>query len=189
LIEHYHSSGYQDAAHSMATVAVLAPFFESMFKQAFPGIRKWLEREDRMPATNHSRWRMPLEKQWDCQFVSTGKNRSIVAGIFELSTASGLAADLPSDLNATLSALFAYRNRMLHLGVEWPEKERNAFATTIAEQHWPQEWFSHWTSDGKPFMFYLTSTYVDHCLKAINGIIPGIGKFLRKNRRARLKKS
>src|SRR6266702_4274601 len=51
LIEHYHSSGYQDAAHSMAIVAVLAPYFESLFKQAFPGIRNWLAREARMPTT------------------------------------------------------------------------------------------------------------------------------------------
>jgi len=131
---------------------------------------------------------MPLEKQWDCRFVSKG-GKNIVAGILELAEASGLAADLPSDLPATLSALFAYRNKMLHFGFEWPNSKRNAFAKTIVEQHWPQEWFSQWTSDGKPFIFYLTDAYVDLCLKTINSIIPGLGKFLRKNRRPRRRKS
>jgi hypothetical protein len=191
LIEHYHSSGYQDAAHSMAAVAVLTAFFQSMFNEAFSGIRKWLEREDRMPVTGHSRWQMPPEKQWDCQFVSTkkdqiiGSTKNIARGIVELAEATGLAGDLPSDLHATLGALFAYRNKMLHCGFEWPAKERNGFAKTIAEKHWPEKWFSQWTSDGKPFMFYLTDAYIDHCLKTINDIIPGIGKFLRKNRRPR----
>jgi hypothetical protein len=89
LIEHYHSSGYQEAARSMAVVAVLAPYFESLFKQAFPGIRKWFAREDRLPTTGHSRWQMTPARQWDCQYVSTSSRPNIAAGIVELAEATG----------------------------------------------------------------------------------------------------
>src|SRR5690606_3700853 len=49
----YHSV-YQDAAHSMAAVGMLAPMFESVFYQAFQGIRKHMGNGP-TPST-HDRW-------------------------------------------------------------------------------------------------------------------------------------
>ena len=181
LHEQYYASVYQDAAHSMTVVAVLAPFVESMFKQGFIGIRRHLESRGRLPTSPHARSQMRSERQWDCQYVSTSPKANVVAGIIELTETTGLAAELPNDLHAILRALFGYRNKMLHFGFEWPEKERRAFALTIVEQHWPGEWFSASTSDGVPMMFYLSDGFVDHCLQSINAIIPGIGRFLRKS--------
>ena len=46
-VDHLHQSVFQDAAHSMAAVGMLAPFVESLFKQAFPG--NLLDRNGRAP--------------------------------------------------------------------------------------------------------------------------------------------
>jgi hypothetical protein len=53
----------------MAAVGMLAPFVESLFKQAFPGIRDLLDRNGRVPIA-HARWTMPKDKQWDCRRAS-----------------------------------------------------------------------------------------------------------------------
>ncbi len=68
----------------------------------------------------HVRWTMPKDKQWDCRRASPDRPH-LVDGILELADATGLAADLPTDLRKTLAALFGYRNKMFHLGFEWPD--------------------------------------------------------------------
>lgn len=178
-VDHLHQSVFQDAAHSMAAVGMLAPFIESLFKQAFPGIRDLLDRNGRVPIA-HVRWTMPKEKQWECGYTSRDR-KDLVNGIAELAEATGLAADLPTDLHKTLAALFAYRNKMFHLGFEWPDRERNAFERKIVASGWPQNWFSQATSDGKPWIFYVRDTFVRHCLTMIDQIFAGLGAFVRRN--------
>ena len=159
-VDHLHQSVFQDAAHSMAAVGMLAPFVESLFKQAFPGIRDLLERNGRVLAT-HARWTMPKSRRWDCRYASLSPHtKHIVEGIMELAEATGLAADLPADLRKTLAALFGYRNKMFHLGFEWPDTERSAFERRIVDDGWPQDWFTQATTDGKPWVFYLSDTFV-----------------------------
>lgn len=187
LIDQYYSSGFQSAAHSVATTAMLASFIEPMFKQAFRGIRDWLEREDRMPSLTHRRWRMKASHQWNCKYVSGNEkpNRNIAAGIVELAEAVGLAPDLPSNLGPTLDVLFRYRNNVLHDGFEWPPKTCSTFSVDIVGKQWPNEWFGTWKEGDKITAYYLTDVYIDHCLKTISSVISGIGKFLRRNRRRR----
>lgn len=178
-IDHLHQSVFQDAAHSMAAVGMLAPFIESLFKQAFPGIRDLLDRSGRAPIA-HVRWKMPKDKRWDCGRASPDR-RDLVDGIIELAEATGLAADLPTDLHDTLAALFAYRNKMFHRGFEWSDSERSAFERRIVVDRWPQDWFSQATSGGKPWVFYITNTFVQHCLATIDQVFAGLGAFVRRN--------
>ncbi len=101
-VELVHTSVYQDAAHSMATVGMLAPVAETVFKRTFWTIKK----------------EMPY-------------NSDIAKNIANIVREVGLEPYLPKDFDLTLEALFAYRNKMFHHGFEWPEHERCKFENRL----------------------------------------------------------
>ena len=140
-------SCYQDAAHSMAAVGMIAPLIESAFRAAFRSI------ENELP------------------------QGSLVRNIVKRVEKVGMKDYLPADLDPTLSALFAYRNKMFHGGFEWSAEELKRFVRLLAENRWPADWFSMATSDDEPWMFYMTSAFVDHCLEMAEGVIRGIHQF------------
>ena len=176
--DHMHHSVYQDAAHSMAAVGMIAPFVESVFYQAFQNIGREMAK-DISPPSNHARWKQSVEDQWDCNFVWTGGHRrkDLVKGIMQLVDAVDMTRYMPNDLEPTLSALFEYRNKMFHHGFEWPLEERRRFNKRLNESGWPPDWFSKATSDGKPWVFYMSSVFIEHCLVRTAQIITGIGGF------------
>lgn len=101
----------------------------------------------------------------------------MVAGIMQLSSATGLNEFLPINLAKTLSAVFAYRNKMFHLGFEWPVHEREKFSILIINEKWPTTWF-HWaTSGSKPWICYMTDELISECLTQIDGVLHAIGEF------------
>lgn len=174
-----HSSVYYNAAHSMAAVGMLAPLIESIFYQGFQGIRQRFHKEA-APPSEHERWQPPSEQQWDCHFVWRGGHfhRDLTAGIIQLAEAVGL--DLlhrPNDLKGMLLALFGYRNKMFHCGFEWPVDERKSFQRRLSATGWPEDWFDQATEDDKPWIFYMSGTFIDHCVKTIEEVITGIGAF------------
>lgn len=178
--EHFQMSVYQDAAHSMAAVGMLAPLVESIFFQGFAGIRKNIIQS---PIPNdHRRWSQAADDQWDCHFVwSKGQRKEdLVAGILQLAEAVELTPFLPPHLNITLQALFEYRNRMFHCGLEWPLMERERFLKRIADSTWPSEWFSQATRDGRPWIFYLSPEFIDHCIGIVEKVIDGMGAFCKQ---------
>lgn len=177
LIDHYHHSVFQDAAHSMAAVGMLAPFLESLFKQAFSGIRELLGKGDK-PLMGHTRNGMASSRKWNCSYATNG--RGLVAGIIELSEAVGLGQHLPPTIQMTLSALFAYRNEMFHSGFEWSLEARVKFADRMKNEEWPDEWFRMAESDDKPWIFYLTEEFVDHCFQMIDQIFDALGVYVRQ---------
>ncbi|MCY4449299.1 MAG: hypothetical protein OXE02_10725 [Chloroflexi bacterium] len=145
-------SCYQDAAHSMAAVGMIAPLIESAFRAAFPSIGTGLPRRN-------------LAKD-------------IVKHVEEV----GMKEYLPADLEPTLAALFKYRNEMFHGGFEWSSEKLKKFETLLGEERWPSGWFSKATSDDDPWMFYMTPAFVDHCLDVAERVIRGIEQFgLEKN--------
>ena len=104
-----HTSIYQDAAHSMAAVGMIAPFFESMFGRLLRNMGRELDRKD-------------LKRK--------GIGEKIIVHLKE----AGLLPYLPDGLDSTLLALFAYRNRMFHNGFEWPQKECSKFEKSIEKR-------------------------------------------------------
>jgi hypothetical protein len=174
--EHLHASAFQDAAHSMAAVGMLAPLIESMFKRAFLGIRDFLtQRQD--PLAHSVRLHMPQDQRWDCR-VARGGGDDFVRGVLELAGDLGLGAFLPNDLKPTLEALRGYRNKMLHDGFEWPDAERRKFAERVARE-WPPHWFTSASTGGLPWIFYMSDAFVDHCLTTVDAILDGLGRFVR----------
>jgi len=143
-------SCYQDAAHSMAAVGMLAPFIESVFRSAFRYIG------DELPP-------------WE-----------LVKNIVKRVKGVGMEEYLPSDLEPTLSALFQYRNNMFHGGFEWSSKRLKEFERLLKKNRWPLEWFSWATSDDEPWMFYMTPAFVEHCLEMFEKVIKGIEQFCRE---------
>jgi hypothetical protein len=176
-LDRMHASVYQDAAHSMAAVGMLAPLVESIFHQALCGVR---ERVSSAPS-NHDRWQHPGDKrrpEWDCHFIWNGSKweKDLVKGIRDLADAVGLSRHLPEDLMPKLQALFRYRNRMFHHGFEWPMDERENFCRS----DWPDHWFSAATSGGNPWVFYMTDVFIDECVNSIAQTIEAIGAFARR---------
>jgi hypothetical protein len=179
-VDHVHHSVYQGAAHSMSAVGMLAPLVETVFYQCFRGIGNRFFPASH-PTQKHERWNAAHAIQWDCHLLVVGNRseRNLVRGILQLSDAVGLASRLPSDLKPTLSALFAYRNNMFHHGFEWPIEERDLFAKRIADERWPSDWFSEATSGDKPWIFYLSDKFIEHCLTTIDNVLDTIGVFVR----------
>jgi hypothetical protein len=178
--EHFFAQVYQDAAHSMAAVGMLAPLIESMFDQSFAGIRQLFETSTMAINSSHSRWGQRSKKKWDCRLFwdgKTWKNKGLAKGILQLAETVGLSADMPYDLEPVLQAFFEYRNKMFHCGFEWPTVERKRFEEKRA--NWPSEWFSKATRGEEPWIFYLTEAFTEHCLDIIDDVLSGIGAFAR----------
>ncbi len=179
-IELLHASVYQDAAHSLAAVGMLAPFLETVFSECFRGIgSKWPS--GGVPAGAHDRWKSSHAIQWDChKVIEKGRVRTdLVRGILQLSDAIGLRSRFPANIKQTLSALFGYRNRMFHCGFEWPMDERLAFQKRIMDDKWPTTWFSSATSGGQPWVFYMTDDFIQHCLTTADQVVIAFGEFVR----------
>ncbi|MFW8602499.1 hypothetical protein ACOHYD_13605, partial [Desulfobacterota bacterium M19] len=170
---------YQSAAHSMSAVGMLAPLMESIFHQAFYGIRTKLFEGIQTP-TDHSRWVYSENEKWDCHFAwgKSGRKEDLVRGIIQLSEATGLKPFLPDDLEVVLKVLFSYRNKMFHCGFEWPVAERSRFWSRIQKENWPANWLDKATSGGEPWVIYLTNNFITHCLNSIEQIITGISRFV-----------
>jgi len=175
-----HESVYQDAAHSMAAIGMLAPFFETVFFQCFLAIGAKLESSE-TELGKHSRWEDAAKTKWDCHLVFKNGESStdLVRGILQLAEAIGVSDRLPADLKMTLEALFGYRNKMFHCGFEWPIDERSKFAKRIANESWPTTWFSSATSGGEPWVFCVTSKFIEHCLSTIDLVLDAFGEFVR----------
>ena len=173
-------STYQDAAHSMSAVGMLAPLVETVFYQCFQSIGKRFYPASH-PHKTHDRWNAAHGIQWDCHFVVTNgrAEKDIIKGIFQLSDAVGLTKRFPADLKAALSALFAYRNNMFHNGFEWPVEARERFAKRITREKWPSDWFAVATIDGKPWIFSLSDNFIRHCNKTVEQVLQAIGGFVR----------
>lgn len=177
-----HSSTFLEAAHSMAAVGLIAPLVESLFDRAFRYLKE--EAGDSYASeSDHERWH--LDDPWDHRFVwkSGRRDRGIVKGILQLAEAIDLKKDLPDDLEKTLSVLFAYRNKMFHCGLEWPDDELRDdltdFANEIASKGW-KDCFTRAESGGKPRFFCLSREFTEHCLETVDGTIEGIGAHVRR---------
>lgn len=167
-----HASVYQDAAHSMAAVGMLAPLVETIFRTAFLNIGV---RYDSLPGwtSRHARLQRPGKKRWDCGLVLRNDKwvNGIVEGVRELSDALELTPALPSDFWLRFEALIAYRNKMFHHGFEWPEKVRDQFWTQLEASGF----FSVATTDGRPWIVYMTTAFSRELVADIERVLSVIG--------------
>ncbi|MXZ33909.1 MAG: hypothetical protein F4X19_02150 [Acidobacteria bacterium] len=155
-VDDIYQSFFQEAAHSMAAAGMLAPFIEAIFAAIFPCL--------------------PKEKK--------KKNQGIAKAITCLSKSKKLTHFFPDDYEKTIEALFLYRNKMFHNGFIWPENKRNEFQKRIKEGGWPQSWFQETTykdsreKTEKPWILYMSTEFIEHCLWTIEQVLDGYGKSL-----------
>lgn len=175
-VESLHGTVFQDAAHSMSAVGMLAPFVEALFVSIFRGLRE----RSQGGATADPRAMTAQDQYWNPRIVfdKDGPRGDIVAGIVQLATSTSLQSLLPEGYQKTLSALFAYRNNMFHNGFEWPPEVRQKFATRIKNDNWPGTWFSWATSGGEPWVFYMREEFIAHCLEMTEQILSSVGRYI-----------
>lgn len=173
-----HASVYHDAARSAAAVGMLAPFVENLFTGLFRGIGNMGE-DVLGDVAGTSRSDRAKANFWDPHnhYGKNGTTADLVAGIMQLSEVSAIGELLPDDLETVLKALFDYRNRILHNGFEWPETARSAFGDRA--RNWPNTWFESATSNGKPWVWYMTETFIQRVLRLIEEVLEAAGQHLR----------
>jgi hypothetical protein len=103
--------------------------------------------------------------------------KDLLPGVRQLSAAIGLDRILPGSSDRTLSALFGYRNKNFHNGLEWPVAEREAFVRRVAQERW-DPWFRWARSDNSPWIIYMTPEFVGHCLAFAEELLDAIGTFV-----------
>jgi hypothetical protein len=174
--DQFWQSVFIESAHSMSAVGMLAPFIESLFVAIFDGLRK------RAGVTEGDTRRQRAEYQfWNPQIVfrKNEQRDDLVAGIDQLADSCGLKPFLPADYRQALSALFAYRNNMMHNGFEWPDDTITKFSDRIASEKWPKDWFTSADRNGQPWLYYMSPDFCSHCVEMIDGIIEGVGNYLK----------
>ena len=150
-------STYQDAAHSMVAASLLAPFIEGVLSRAVRGV-------DHLKGTHtpgHS----------SRMYWQTIKQRLVICGI---------RTYMPPDFDEVVDALFLYRNKVLHCGLEWPRDDRKEFNGRLRK--WPADWFFKITSNNVPVIFLMTPTLVRRCFVLADEIIGGLIDFEENNK-------
>lgn len=189
-IELLQGSTYQDAAHSMAAIGMIAPLIESLFYQAFQGIRTVYYGADVVPSGSSRSAIGDADTFWDCHLAYNPKGKKykykkdLVSGIVDLADAIGLKSRIPQQLLPILPALYRYRNKMFHFGFEWPAHECATFAKEIEKEGW-QGWFSSATRDDVPFIFYMTESLIQGSLAAIDELLNAFGTYCMDKTRER----
>jgi hypothetical protein len=183
-VDTLHGTVFQDAAHSMSAVGMLAPFVESLLVSIYQGLRERFD-ANKTPLHETSRGSSSLAKFWDPRLIREGskwQKTSIVRGTRQISDAIGLSPYFPPGFASMHAALTAYRNNMFHNGFEWPSDEREKFDELITVEGWPAGWFKRSTSGGNPWIFYMSDEFIAHCLHMIDQVLEGVGRYLEQNR-------
>ena len=139
---------YDGAARSMASVGMLAPLVESLFK----------------------RLARVLKTDWPPRGFPVDTIASMIG-------AHGIN-QMPTNWEPVLRALFHFRNNMFHLGFEWPLDERNKFETLIQTSRWPTSWFDRAWQDDQAWIFYLSDEFVSRCLDVVESIMKAVAEFI-----------
>lgn len=177
LIGKFDQQVFNEATRSMATIALIVPTLESIFKIIFRNLGEMYER-NKHPYSQHKRWiitknRKYIKNRWNCEFhycCKKTQSRGIAKGISELCDASDLNKYLDPEIMEWISMLFQYRNKMLHGGFEWDQQRKQELDDEIAKKGWSKH-FSRSTTDGETWMIYLSD-------QAIKDIIPNLEKLL-----------
>lgn len=177
-VDELHSSVFQDAAHSMAAVGMLAPFVESLFVTIFQKLRA----KSTSVVPIDKRWQIADEFFWNPRryFADGQAKENTAAGIQQLAKSIGLKKHLPRDYGKCLNALLTYRNFMFHNGLEWPIDRRRDFARQMQGGGWPDDWFKTSESDGEVWIFYMSEVFIEHCIEVIDGVLDGVGAYLKE---------
>ncbi len=190
-VDNMHAGVFQDAAHSMSALGMLAPLVETLMTAIFRAIGR--EKLVAVADLKELRSKLKPDELWNPHVVAgiarKGKRKGeltkrtdILRGTVQLAELTGLEVHLPANWQVRMEALFRYRNRMFHNGFEWPVDERAKFDEDVAG--WPDGWFlksERGTSKKgimEPWIFYMSADFIRDTLKMIEAIIEAAGAFV-----------
>ena len=52
------------------------------------------------------------------------------------------------------------------------------FEESIKNLEWPTRWFDQVTADEQPWLYYMSSEYVSHCLEVVEGIMEAVSEHI-----------
>jgi hypothetical protein len=175
---------YFDATVSGAIVASLAQYFEGLFKYEFyrlsqsnhtniklnsrryKGIETAISKKVANKIIGSTEFKKRVsENYWDPHYYidDIGNcQKSIVKGISELCGLYDINKSLPNDFEEVLTAIFQYRNYVMHNGVEWEDKEISKFKTNIERLSFDA--FQWSTRNGVESIAFISDKLIDHTL-------------------------
>ena len=167
---------YRDAACAHSAIGALAPFYEGVFQHEFAALRVALEwRKRELPKTHH-RWQLEPDDFWSLSVVSEkgtkGDNPDVARTAGQLFAALAIGDKFPPDFAKVVKALFAYRNRALHNGYEWPTAARDKFAELASKSGW-SDWFAWSTIGGELWISSVADDFIAKCLDTGEKMVKG----------------
>lgn len=175
---------YFDATVSGAMVASFAQYLEGLFKyefyrqsqkntahiklgsQRYKGIESAILQKDKSKPVPPQDLKNQITKNyWDPHYYinENGKcNKSIVKGICNLCDLHGISKNFPSDYGEVLTAIFQYRNYVMHNGVEWEDKEIIKFKQIIEKLSFVA--FQWSTSNGVESIAFISDELIERAL-------------------------
>ena len=145
---------FLDAAHSMAAIGLIAPLMESLFGRIvlyFKDVQTWERCRRRV---------------------------GVAEAFLQIAEDIDLKIYLPVHLDKILLALFAYRNKMFHCGLEWPDRDRKNFNMRVLSDEWTR-YFSRTESASEFWFFYMRKGFVERLYDTFYDIIDGVGSYAR----------
>lgn len=158
VIAAYDDFGYAEMAKSLSIITTTAAFLESTFKLCLPKMEFCFDGNLQL---NHPRV-LNVPKFWDPREPKRD-GTGIAQRITDTLEAAQLLKYFGQDLPLRMTAVFSYRNAMIHGGFEWDVRDREKFATRIKSEGW-DSWFSISTIDDKPWYFTMTGQFQRDCL-------------------------
>jgi hypothetical protein len=179
-VDEMHYSVFTDATSSMAAIGMFMPLLESIFTQTFRTLGEMYQKSGRANP-DHKRWKRPNPNdlnRWHAQtyFGSDTPSSDLFPGIKQLAEASGLKSYLDDADMALLEALTFYRNRMFHMGLEWPLDSRKSFWEHATKKGW-SDYFTISTTGGEPWIIYLSPGTIRALTPFVDRLIGQIGRF------------
>ncbi len=159
VIAAYEDSGYASMAESLSVITTTAAFLESVFKQCLPKMEICY---DGTLQPNHPRV-LDVPQFWDPRHPRRD-NSGIARRTIDILEAAELIDLFGANFPKLITAIFSYRNQMVHGGFEWEEPERGKFKTRIEKESW-EKWFSISTSNNQPWYFTMTGQFRADCLE------------------------
>ena len=158
-----HMSVFHEAAASMSAIGMIAPTIERISRCFFTNLGSLYTSRGLPPPTN-KRWTMPVKdstSRWNCslRLTKNGEETDFIGGFRQLAKASGLHKHISEKMMHWLDAMFYYRNRMFHDGIEWSKDNKDDFQKEIIARSW-EDYFSFSTSNNDPWIFYINKEYI-----------------------------
>lgn len=170
-------SVYQSAAVSMATAGMRAGLLEAILKTFLRNLGKDHGNALRQVKTDYSRW-SDFQKDKDAFNPSKKSkkenNKSTYDVAFDLLENIGL--EIQKEDRDLFGLLYNYRNKMLHIGMEWPAEEIDKFRKELNK--YTNDYFSTATHGEEIWIFYVGDPFLAALDEATTRLCRAMGAFV-----------